>query len=60
MEKYIESFNEKEKKAYKIAKEFLKTSFDIEKSIGYLGFCKKQPKTDIKYLSPMKTNNQHL
>lgn len=32
---YIENFNPLEKIAYEIAKSRLKTSFDIEKSIGY-------------------------
>lgn len=35
VEKYIESFNSLEKIAYEIAKTRLKTSFDIEKSIGF-------------------------
>ena len=33
---YIENFNTLEKIAYEIAKSRLKTSFDIEKSIGYV------------------------
>ena len=32
---YIDNFNPLEKIAYEIAKTRLKTSFDIEKSIGY-------------------------
>ena len=32
---YIDNFNPLEKIAYEIAKSRLKTSFDIEKSIGY-------------------------
>jgi hypothetical protein len=36
--KYIESFNDKEKKAYEIAMEHLKTSFNIEKSVGYIDY----------------------
>ena len=35
IEKYIESLNPLEKIAYEIAKSRLKTSFDIEKSIGF-------------------------
>jgi hypothetical protein len=35
IEKYIESLNPLEKIAYEIAKARLKTSFDIEKSIGF-------------------------
>ena len=32
---YVKSFNEKEKKAYEIAKSHLGMSFDLEKSIGF-------------------------
>ena len=35
IKEYIESFNPLEKIAYEIAKSRLKTSFDIEKSIGF-------------------------
>ena len=35
IKEYIESFNPLEKIAYDIAKKRLKTSFDIEKSIGF-------------------------
>jgi hypothetical protein len=35
IEKYIESLNPLEKIAYEIARSRLKTSFDIEKSIGF-------------------------
>ena len=35
VQKYIESLNPLEKIAYEIAKTRLKTSFDIEKSIGF-------------------------
>jgi len=35
IETYIAGFNDLEKIAYEIAKTPLKTSFDIEKSIGY-------------------------
>ena len=41
VEKYIKSLNELEKKALKIAKEDLGSSFNIEKSIGYLSWLKK-------------------
>ena len=41
VEKYINSLNELEKKALKIAKEDLGSSFNIEKSIGYLSWLKK-------------------
>jgi transcriptional regulator CtsR len=39
IEQYIASLSEKEKKAYIIAKEHLASSFDIEKSNGFLRFC---------------------
>jgi len=39
IEKYIASLSEKEKKAYMIAKEHLASSFDLEKSNGFLRFC---------------------
>ena len=35
IKEYIDSFNPLEKIAYEIAKSRLKTSFDIEKSIGF-------------------------
>jgi len=35
IEKYIDGFNQLEKIAYEIARTRLKTSFDIEKSIGF-------------------------
>jgi hypothetical protein len=35
IQKYIDGFNPLEKIAYEIAKTRLKTSFDIEKSIGF-------------------------
>lgn len=34
-EKYVNSFNEKEKKAFEIAKDHLATSFDLSKSNGF-------------------------
>ena len=39
--KYIASLNEIEKIALKIAKEDLGSSFNIEKSIGFLNWLKK-------------------
>ena len=39
---YISSLDELEMKAYNIAKEFLETSFDIEKSIGYQEWLKSR------------------
>lgn len=46
IDRYIESFSEKEKKAYDIAKEHLGMSFQIEKSNGYLKWKKKQEEGD--------------
>jgi hypothetical protein len=42
IEKYIDSLTILEKKALKIAKEQLESSFDIEKSIGFIKFIKKE------------------
>jgi hypothetical protein len=39
---YLESLSEKEQKAYKIAKEHLGTSFDLELSRGYRAWVKTQ------------------
>lgn len=39
---YLESMNEKEKIAYKIAKNHLGTSFNIIKSIGYIEWKSKK------------------
>jgi len=39
---YVKSFNEKEKKAYEIAKSHLGMSFDLEKSIGFQEWKQKQ------------------
>jgi len=41
IEKYIKQLDEKEKVAYKIAKEHLGSSFNIEKSIGFQKWLKK-------------------
>ena len=38
---YLKSLNEKERKAYKIAKSFLKSSFDLKKSLGYKAYVNK-------------------
>lgn len=51
-EEYIASLNEKEKKAYEIAKDHLGMSYDLTKSIGFISYCKKNPvsstpKTDV-------------
>ena len=39
--KYIESMDEKEQIAYNIAKEHLESSFNLEKSIGFQKWLKK-------------------
>ena len=41
IQQYIESFDTYEKIAYKIAKQNLESSFDIEKSIGFKQFIEK-------------------
>ena len=41
IQKYIELFDAYEKIAYKIAKQNLESSFDIEKSIGFKQFIEK-------------------
>ena len=47
LEKYLLSLNEKELKAYHIAREHLGMSFSLEKSIGYLNW-KKDNITSVK------------
>ena len=42
LKEYIDSFTEKEHQAYEIAKEFLGTSFQLEKSNGFLQFQKSK------------------
>jgi hypothetical protein len=39
---YLDTFNEKEKQAYLIAKTHLGMSFDLSKSIGYNDWKKKK------------------
>ena len=39
---YINTLDERSKQAYEIAKDHLGTSFDLEKSIGFLNFKEKQ------------------
>ena len=41
-EKYLLTFTDEEKETYKIAKEHLQSSFNLEKSVG---FCKYDVKT---------------
>jgi len=38
---YLESLNEKEKIAYNIAKSHLGSSFSLEKSNGFIQWCKE-------------------
>jgi transcriptional regulator CtsR len=38
IEKYIQTLNDKEKQAIEIAKNHLESSFDIEKSVGFVKF----------------------
>ena len=40
MSDYINHLSENEKKALEIAKDHLKSSFSLEKSIGYIKFSK--------------------
>ena len=44
MSEYIDSLNEKDKISYLIAKNFLGSSFDLEKSNGFLEFMKSKNK----------------
>jgi hypothetical protein len=41
MEMYLQTLNEKELKAYAIAKSFLGTSFQLEKSVGFLRWLRE-------------------
>lgn len=42
LKEYIKTLSEKEYKAYKIAESHLGTSFDLEKSNGYLKWLKSR------------------
>ena len=42
LEQYNDSLDERNKQAYEIAKDHLGTSFDLEKSIGFLNFKEKE------------------
>jgi hypothetical protein len=46
-ELYVESLNEKEFKAYNIAKSHLGSSFSLEKSVGFLKWKKKQEENNL-------------
>jgi hypothetical protein len=41
-EQYLKTLSEKERQAYEIAKDHLGSSFELEKSVGYLKWLKKQ------------------
>jgi|SaaInlStandDraft_6_1057023.scaffolds.fasta_scaffold03168_5 hypothetical protein len=43
IKKYMESLTEKERVALEIAKDHLESSFDIERSVGYIEFKKNNP-----------------
>lgn len=43
-EQYLKTLNEKEYKAYEIAKDHLGSSFELEKSVGYLKWLDAQNK----------------
>lgn len=45
LEQYVNQLSEKERQAYEIAKSHLGTSFQLEKSVGFLQWKKKQNKT---------------
>jgi hypothetical protein len=47
LEKYLETLSEKEMKSYLIAKEHLGTSFELEKSVGYLRWKEKIEKEPV-------------
>jgi hypothetical protein len=44
---YLKSLSEKERIGYEIAKSFLKSSFDLKKSIGYKAYMKNKKKINI-------------
>lgn len=47
---YIKAMSEKELKAYRIAKEHLGHSFQLEKSIGFLEWLKNQKQVSLPLL----------
>ena len=44
---YLKSLCDKEREAYKIAKSFLESSFDLKKSLGYKAYIKKQSNVEV-------------
>jgi len=52
MEMYLQTLNEKELKAYAIAKSFLGTSFQLEKSVGFLRWCRECGKPTVSPHAP--------
>ena len=57
---YVKSLNDIEKKALEIAKEDLGSSFDLEKSIGYLSWLKKIKYKDILIMSKENPSIQQM
>ena len=47
MEEYIQSLEDYEREAYSIAKKQLKSSFSLEKSIGYKRYVEEKKKKSI-------------
>jgi len=58
LQEYVNSFTEKEKKAYFIASSHLGSSFSLEKSLGFLQWSKSQMalKSPMTLKSPMALN----
>lgn len=50
MKKYLETLSETELKAYEIAKDHLGMSFQLEKSLGFLDWLKKEKENQYYYL----------
>ena len=44
LDQYLEQLTEKEKQTYKIATEHLGSSFNLEKSMGFIKWMKKKTK----------------
>jgi hypothetical protein len=52
---YIDSLSEKERQAHKIAVSFLKTSFDLKKSLGYMNYLKKSKQINTNKVNTNKS-----
>uniref|UniRef100_A0A6C0I4I3 Uncharacterized protein n=1 Tax=viral metagenome TaxID=1070528 RepID=A0A6C0I4I3_9ZZZZ len=48
---YFESMSEKERKAYEIAKDHLGMSYQVEKSIAFIAYCKKRKDASLLLVS---------